>query len=71
MRNSEFRIPNSAFRIGNVRWVTDRRAVASAQADNWGGKRVGSPTHVPPRCFRLAPLAENLTAWQSVSYLKN
>jgi hypothetical protein len=27
--------------FGNVRWVTDRRAVTSAQADNWIGKRIG------------------------------
>jgi hypothetical protein len=29
----------------------------------------GISTRVPPHCFRLAPLAENLTVWQSVSYL--
>ncbi|MDR1925287.1 MAG: hypothetical protein LBQ66_13035 [Planctomycetaceae bacterium] len=54
-------------------------AVTSAQADNCGGKRVGSPNRkrgrigepirVPPHCFRLAPLAENVTAQRSVTHL--
>jgi hypothetical protein len=46
-------MPYSFFALMIVRWATDCQAVASAQADNWNGKRIDIPNRSRRRSRQL------------------